>query len=224
MLKVRVDAFAERKRWVQLSVEKKTRTRCASCCWLKWTLNTDQDGLTISLNDLPSHSIWHSDLRHVLPHNIFHAPVIMYCATLSKNLNLIIVHSDSFFKQRDWWMSKKSHRGNLVAENQQTKGVNKAQQTRDTITETWLVHGNSIYHARQHRLHELHHRYVLFISSPAVQQKQNSISLPLTSCATCLGGWDLHAECHHCKWQLLAGLESASIEHIKWQILVSSVN
>ena len=46
------------------------------------------------------------------------------------------------------------------ASNQQIKGVNRVQQTRDTTTRIWIAYVNSTWHAGKHRVHKLHRRYI----------------------------------------------------------------
>ena len=43
--------------------------------------------------------------------------------------------------------------------NQQTKEVNSAKQTRDTMTQTRIANCNSIWYASKYRVYKLHHRY-----------------------------------------------------------------
>ena len=44
---------------------------------------------------------------------------------------------------------------------QQVKGNNRARQTRDSTTKTWIAYGNSTWHASKCKVHELHLRYIL---------------------------------------------------------------
>ena len=45
--------------------------------------------------------------------------------------------------------------------NEQTKGNNSTQRTRDTTTKTWFVNDNSTWHVSKYRVHKLHQGYIL---------------------------------------------------------------
>ena len=71
--------------------------------------------------------------------------------------------------------------------NQQTKGSNSAQQTRDTTTETWIVYSNSTSYACKYRVHKLHQGYAHILKKGCPQLHMRSSFQAHSATQACMG-------------------------------------
>ena len=62
--------------------------------------------------------------------------------------------------------------------NQQTKRVDNARQARDTATETWITHGNSMCHTSKYKVYKLHQSYI----PPPPKKEYIYATIPGTLC------------------------------------------